>query len=127
MSTKKVSAVSFPVFGSHLKENYKPRKKSLSSPMPSKLPVLGEGASPASVRKRMQEYSQSLAGQGKSYVPYKGALKPLKNRDELKTLAERKHNVKSSKQIREGQKNILKGVRINRRFELQMANRGITL
>lgn len=30
-------------------------------------------------------------------------------------------------QIREGQKKILKGVRFNKRFELQMAKRGINL
>lgn len=112
-SSKKISAVTFPTFGSHLKENCNPGPN--------------EVASPASVRKRMQDYSKSVAAAGRSYVPYKGAVKPVKQRDNLKKLAQRKHNVKSSKEIREGQKNILKGVRLNKRFELQMANRGIKL
>ncbi|KAK8385592.1 hypothetical protein O3P69_016397 [Scylla paramamosain] len=110
---KKNPTVTFAAFGSHLKEN--------CSPGPD------EAASPASVRKRMQDYSKNLAASGRSYVPYKGPIKPIKQRDNLKNLAQRKHNVKSSKEIREGQKNILKGVRLNKRFELQMANRGIKL
>lgn len=112
-SSKKVSTVTFPTFGFHLKENCNPGPN--------------EVASPASVRKRMQDYSKSVVAAGRSYVPYKGAVKPVKHRDNLKNLAQRKHNVKSSKEIREGQKNILKGVRLNKRFELQMANRGIKL
>ncbi|XP_045121821.1 uncharacterized protein LOC123510607 isoform X1 [Portunus trituberculatus] len=111
--TKKIPTVTFPAFGSHLKENC--------------CPGPNEADSPASVRKRMQDYSKSVAASARSYVPYKGGVKPMKQRDNLKNLAQRKHNVKSSKEIREGQKNILKGVRLNKRFELQMANRGIKL
>ncbi|KAG0723322.1 hypothetical protein GWK47_005587 [Chionoecetes opilio] len=127
MSVKKVSSVTFATFGSHMKENCKSGGLSVCSPKPSKLPLPCGVASPASVRKRMQEYSQSLASRGTSYVPYRGAVKPLKSREALKTLAKRKHKVKSSKEIREGQKRILKGVRFNKRFELQMANRGINI
>lgn len=127
VSSKKVSTVGVPVFGFQLKENQKPGKQSLSNPMVGKLARPSEVASPTSVRKRMQDYSQSLASRGTGYVPYKGAVKPLKDRSDLKNLAQRKHKVKSSKEIREGQRGILKGVRLNKRFELQMANRGIAL
>ena len=65
------------------------------SPMPSKLPVPREVASPASVRKRMHDYSKGVASQKTSYVPYKGVVKPLKTRENLKTLAQRKHGVKT--------------------------------
>lgn len=63
--------------------------------MVGKLTRPSEVASPASVRKRMQDYSQSLASRGTGYLPYKGAVKPLKDRNELKNLAQRKHKVKS--------------------------------
>lgn len=70
-------------------------KQSVSSPMVRKQSLAGEVGSPGSVRKRMQDYSQSLANRGTGYQPYKGAVKPLKDRTELKTMAERKHKVKS--------------------------------
>lgn len=70
-------------------------KQSALSPMTGKQPNSVEVARPASVRKRMHDYSQTLASHGTGYVPYKGAVKPLKDRNDLKNLAQRKHKVKS--------------------------------
>ncbi|KAB7505744.1 hypothetical protein Anas_08624 [Armadillidium nasatum] len=49
----------------------------------------------------------------------------LNRREILKKAVNRKPNVKSSAEIRASEKVYIKGVRTNRRFELQMARRGI--
>ncbi|RXG71850.1 hypothetical protein Avbf_13316 [Armadillidium vulgare] len=49
----------------------------------------------------------------------------LNRREILKKAVNRKPNVKSSAEIRASEKVFIKGVRTNRRFELQMARRGI--
>nr|XP_045625205.1 nucleolar and spindle-associated protein 1-like [Procambarus clarkii] len=84
--------------------------------------------SPCSAVGKRQEYDpKATINKPLNYVPYKGALKPIMDRATLKNMAERKPKLKSTQEIREGQKKILKGVRFNKRFELQMAKRGITL
>ncbi|KAK3875532.1 hypothetical protein Pcinc_019581 [Petrolisthes cinctipes] len=104
-----------PQVTQHLKENLIPAHPPLES-QPSAESKAGEA-------KHTSKIPRSKSG----YVPHKGPLRPYGNREALKKLAEKKPAVKSSREIRENQKRILKGVRFNKRFELQMANRGINL
>ncbi|KAG7156468.1 Nucleolar and spindle-associated protein 1-B-like [Homarus americanus] len=109
-----------------LKENVKPANQSLITPAPVKL-LASQKSSPGAAQKRTDYDPKATINKPLGYVPYKGAMKPLPDRATLKNMALRNPNIKSSQQIREGQKKILKGVRFNKRFELQMANRGINL
>lgn len=69
-------------------------KPSLSSPMVGKQ-NLPKAVSPASASKKTQDTTRSFAGRNRGYVPYKGAVKPLKDRTELKDAANRTHKAKS--------------------------------
>ncbi|XP_042890902.1 serine/arginine repetitive matrix protein 1-like [Penaeus japonicus] len=111
-----------------LKENVKPLPRpSLVSPAVAKVASVKMPQSPASSKKMQESTSKIPTSKPTGYVPYKGVVKPLTNRATLNKMAERNPNLKSREQIREGHKKILKGVRFNKRFELQMAKRGINL
>lgn len=127
-SVKKVSPVRGPNVLSKLhKENVKPVNQSVPSPaVTSKLTSVNLSCI-GSVNKRSEYDPKATINKPLNYIPYKGTLKPIADRETLKKMAERKPNLKSRHEMREGQRKILKGVRFNKRFELQMANRGITL
>ncbi|XP_076039874.1 uncharacterized protein LOC143024710 isoform X2 [Oratosquilla oratoria] len=87
---------------------------------------------PGSAQRRQSYNPQATQDKPLRYKPHTGALKPFvepskvhHSRETLKNLAAKNPNVKSRQQIRDGQKKILKGVRTNKRFELQMAMRGL--
>ncbi|XP_037803701.1 nucleolar protein dao-5-like isoform X2 [Penaeus monodon] len=127
-SSKKVSPKSrVSALPRLLKENMKPARPSLVSPAVAKVASMKMPPSPASSKKTNESSSKIPASKPTGYVPYRGALKPFTDRATLNKMAERNPNLKSREQIREGQKKILKGVRFNKRFELQMAKRGINL
>ncbi|XP_063600808.1 nucleolar and spindle-associated protein 1-like isoform X2 [Penaeus indicus] len=127
-SSKKVSPKSrVSALPRLLKENVKPARPSLVSPAVAKVASVKMPQSPASSKKTNASSSKIPASKPTGYVPYRGALKPITDRATLNKMAERNPNLKSREQIREGQKKILKGVRFNKRFELQMAKRGINL
>ncbi|KAK4323267.1 hypothetical protein Pmani_006048 [Petrolisthes manimaculis] len=114
-SASTTSHLKSPQVTQHLKENLIPAHPPLES-QPSAESKAGEA-----------KHTSKIPKSKSSYVPHKGPLRPYGNREALKKLAEKKPAVKSSREIRENQKRILKGVRFNKRFELQMANRGINL
>lgn len=128
-SSKKVSPKSrVSALPRLLKENVKPAARpSLVSPAVTKVASVKMPQSPASSKKINESSSKIPASKPTGYVPYRGAVKPFTDRATLNKMAERNPNLKSREQIREGQKKILKGVRFNKRFELQMAKRGINL
>ncbi|XP_047487999.1 nucleolar and spindle-associated protein 1-A-like isoform X2 [Penaeus chinensis] len=127
-SSKKVSPKSrVSALPRLLKENVKPARPSLVSPAVAKVASVKMPQSPASSKKTNESSSKIPASRPTGYVPYRGALKPFTDRATLNKMAERNPNLKSREQIREGHKKILKGVRFNKRFELQMAKRGINL
>ena len=106
----------------NIKENV--NKVSLKSPAIEKLKEK-RMSTPGSIQRRKEYNPKANVNKPLSYKPYTGALKPLTNRDILKNKVNKNSNTKSSLQIKEGQKVIIKGVRMNKRFELQMARRGL--
>ncbi|XP_071524383.1 uncharacterized protein [Panulirus ornatus] len=128
MATTKLSPSGHPsALPRLLKENVKPVNLSLISPAPSKQDASQKQEISDSVPKRLEYDPKTDSNITSSFVQHKGVVKPLTKRNTLKNMAQRKPRIKSRQEIREGQKKILKGVRFNRRFELQMANRGITI
>ncbi|KAK7086622.1 hypothetical protein SK128_022761, partial [Halocaridina rubra] len=102
-----------------LKENKNPARGSIASP------------GTVSIDKNSSALNTEVLFHNKqkplNYVPYKGALKAPNRTDVHKAMSEKMPHIKSLKERRDVQQKILKGVRFNRRFELQMAKRGISL
>ncbi|XP_064087511.1 nucleolar protein dao-5-like [Macrobrachium nipponense] len=111
------------------KENVKPGFGPLATPAQVKATGIGNPAkTPGSSLKGKELNSKSSNKKpATTYVPYKGALKPRNTVDIHKTMSEKIPPVKTIKERREYQNKILKGVRFNKRFELQMAKRGIDI
>lgn len=96
----------------------------------SGIPSLKENVKPGTTNSSMLVESKIPAPKPINYRPYTGAIKainPRKTKEDYKNLAMKNPKVKYSSQVRAENRTILKGVRINKRFELQMANRGIDL
>lgn len=110
------------------KENVKPGVGPLASPAQVKATGIANPAkTPRSTLNGKEFNSKSSNNKPAAYVPYKGALKSVNTVDIHKTMSEKIPPVKTMKERREYQNKILKGVRFNKRFELQMAKRGIDI
>ncbi|XP_068218136.1 microtubule-associated protein futsch-like isoform X2 [Palaemon carinicauda] len=104
------------------KENLKPGFVSFVSPAPVKVTGVTQPAITPGKESNLKSHIKKP-----SYVPYKGALKPVNTAEVYKTMSAKIPPVKTIKDRREDQKRILVGVRFNKRFELQMAKRGIDI